>query len=275
MLVATLGPQGTFSHEAVKKLFGNHVEIDFRSAISQVFSGVQYGKNVAKGVVPLENSTTGGISVTLDLLKRASLFVIQELTIPIRYRLAAHSTDYRDIKLIYAHPEAASQCQCSLDVFFPTSEIISTSSNARSAELLKSDVRICSAALIPEFAAEIYNLTIIFDRDMQNLNENNYTRFIVISKERTAKTGNDKTSLVVTPKVNRTGILCDILGVFKERDLDLTKIESRPNGKIGEYIFFIDCAGHWEDKFVRGTIDFLKANGLADVKFLGSYPRSC
>jgi len=270
MRIITLGPKGTFSHEAVME-YDEQAEIIFKSTVWDIFEGVET-KEGELGMVPIENSVTGSVGFTLDALLHFNLHIKSETVLPIKHNLAG-SGKMDQIKVVYAHPQTHAQCKTFLRTKVPKAEIIDTSSNAKSAEILCHQKEPGYAAIVPNIAAQMYNLNLL-EKNIQN-HKFNITRFVVITeKDATKSTGRDKTSLVLYPVADRPGILCDMLEVFKERNINLTKIESRPSGKLGDYIFFIDCEGHREDPTVVEALHKIESHS-AFLKILGSYPKRC
>jgi len=267
MKIATLGPEGTFSHEAVLK-YNNKADILFTDTIRDVFEAVTKN-NADLGVVPIENSIAGHIGQTLDCLMNFGLKIKAEAILPIIHNLAGFRS-IKGIKILYLHPQTYEQCQLFIRKSLPKAEIIQTSSNGKSAEIIAKLKDKAKAAIIPKIAADIYKLKIL-KRNVQD-SRFNITRFFVIAKEDSEKTGNDKTSIAIYPHTDKPGTLYDILGEFAKRKINLTKIESRPSKeKLGDYVFFIDFDGHRSDKSVAEALKKLEETTL--VKLLGSYPR--
>ncbi len=268
MKVATLGPKGTFSHEAVLKVFGEEAEIIFKKTIYDVLELVSK-KRVKYGVVPIENSLGGTVGMTLDSLMKHDVSILEEEVVPIRHNLVVNGQK-NGVKKIYIHPQTYAQCEAYLNKNYPKVEIIETSSNGKSAEILANSKEKGEAAVIPKIAAEIYKLKVI-EENIQD-NQFNLTRFLILGKNGREKTGYDRTSIAIYPQVDRPGLLYDLLGEFAKRKINLTKIESRPSkGKIGDYIFFVDFCGHQDEKLVKEALGEIEK--IAFVKVLGSYPR--
>jgi len=269
MKIATLGPEGTFSHEAVLK-YNNKAGIIFTDTIRDVFEAVAKN-NADLGVVPIENSVAGAIGQTLDCLMKFGLKIKAETILPINHNLAGFRS-IKDIKTLYLHPQTYEQCQLFIRKFLPKAEIVQTSSNGKSAEIIAKLKDNAKSAIIPKIAADIYKLNIL-KRNVQD-QKFNITRFFVMAKEDNdnGKTGNDKTSIAIYPHADKPGLLYNILGEFAKRKINLTKIESRPSkGKLGDYIFFIDFEGHRSNNSVAEALKKLEETAL--VKLLGSYPR--
>lgn len=268
MKVATLGPKGTFSHDSVLKVFGDKAEIIFEKTIYDVLEAVAK-KEAQFGVVPIENSLGGTVGMTLDGLMKYDVSILEEEVVPVRHNLVAGGNK-NGIKKIYIHPQTYAQCENYLNKNYPKAEIIETSSNGKSAEILANSGENGEAAVVPRIAVDIYNLKIV-DEDIQD-NKFNLTRFVILGKNNKKKTGYDRTSVAVYPQVDRPGLLYNLLGEFAKRKINLTKIESRPSkGKIGDYIFFIDFCGHKDEKLVKDAL--LEIEKVAFLKVLGSYPR--
>ncbi len=267
MKIATLGPKGTFSHQAAQ-LVKKDAKIIFCKTIHDVLEKVQ-GKEAKWGVVPIENSVAGTMGLTLDALMEFDLSICKEKIVPIRHNLVV-CKNYSKIEKIYIHPQTYAQCEHYLKNNYPNCEFIETSSNGKSAELLASSCGSYEAAVVPELAAKIYKLK-ISQKDIQD-NKFNVTRFIVLAENGVRKTGYDRTSIALYPQIDRPGLLYDLLGEFACRKINLTKIESRPSkGKLGDYIFFIDFQGHIEDTKVKKALKALEK--VAFLRILGSYPR--
>lgn len=267
MKVSTLGPKGTFSHET--SLLIGAEDIVFKRSIWDVFNAVRNSESEG-GVVPVENSLVGGVSQTLDSLMEFNLKISKEYLLPIQHNLACWG-DLEDIEVLYSHNLTLSQCEKFIRNYLPNVEIHETSSNAISAIELSNKKDSKYAAFISEFAAEIYGLKIL-KREVQD-EKLNFTRFFVVSNQSSLPTGKDRTSIVVSPSVNRPGVLFSIIKPFYDAGIDLTKIESRPSKKmIGEYIFFVDFKGHAVDKKINQTLKELSS--IFSVRVLGSYPRA-
>ncbi len=263
MKIACLGPAGTFCHEAALK-YDKEAEMLFCRTIYNVFEAVATGKSKL-GVVPLENSESGSVGLTYDALLEFDIKIKAELVLPIVHNLAGHG-NIKDIKRLYVHPQTYAQCEKFIRRHLPEADIIMTGSNSQSAEQIKESRNVNEGAIISATSAKIYNQEII--REAIQDNSNNITRFLVISKNDSPKTGRDKTSIMIDPGEDRPGLLYDLLGMFAHLKINLTKIESRPSKrKLGEYVFFIDLEGHREDKFVKEILGILGGK----VKVFGSY----
>ncbi len=267
--IAYLGPGATFTHLAAVKNFGKYCDFIPLKTIKDVFIEVEKGR-ADYGVVPIENSTEGVVNHTLDMFMESDLKICSELNLPIELCLLSKFSDIKKIKKIYSHPQATGQCRNWLEATLPDVEISETTSTASAAQLAKKS-NIPSAAIASSIAGEIYGLKIIA-RGIEDSSEN-YTRFLIIGKQSSERSGQDKTSIMFSIK-DRVGALHDMLVPFKKYNINLTKIESRPTKKKAwEYVFFLDFIGHIEDKKVKKALSEL-SNQCVYLKVLGSYPRA-
>ena len=264
--VACLGPQATFTHLAALRHFGSSATFVPLDSIKGVFEAVDSGK-AEYGVVPIENSSEGIVSHTLDMFIDYDLNINAEIMLEVSHHLMSRSGRKRDIKKISSHPQASAQCRGWLEAKMPGIPVIGASSTAKAAEIAASDKGV--AAIASELAAKVYGLRFV-SKNIED-SRRNYTRFLVISRGVHPRSGNDKTSIMFSAK-DRPGALYDILAPFKRAKINLTKIESRPSRrKAWEYIFFVDMLGHIEDKKVQRAIDSMK-DACLFLKVLGSYP---
>ena len=264
--VAYLGPEGTFTGIAIGEFFGESVETLAQKTISDVFRAVEAG-DALYGVVPVENSTEGAVTFTLDELIETDLNIISERFIKISYYLLSINKDMDSIKKIYSHPQAVGQCKGWLRKNMPNSEIITVNSNSYAAELSAKDVD--SAGISTYIASEIYGLNILANKIEDS--RQNYTRFFLIGRQKDESTGNDKTSIVCAVK-DKPGALLNLLKPFSDLGLNMTKIESRPDKKkMWAYNFFIDFLGHKDEKVVQEALDKIREDTIF-LKILGSYP---
>jgi prephenate dehydratase len=270
--ISYLGPEGTFSHEALLKYCGNSKEIISipMPTIVDVIKSVDKGE-ADEGVAPIENSIEGSVNITQDVLTfESEAKIIRELTLPIKHNLIAKKgVKIKNIKKIISHPHATAQCRMYLSANLPDVEIIAANSTAEAIKKLTNldpDV----AAIGTKTAAQLYNLEIIAD-DIED-SKVNKTRFIFLGSYIPSKSGLDKTSIVCFLKKDKPGSLFNILKEFADRNINLTKIESRPARKeIGDYVFMIDMEGHIHDKVIYDAIESLRRN-VYMIKILGSYP---
>jgi chorismate mutase/prephenate dehydratase len=277
MTIAYLGPEATFTHQAAIQKFGASLRYAAQRTIADVFS--ELGKNRADyGVVPVENSTEGVVTHTLDMFVESDLKIVAQIVMPIRYCLAGHASA-SDVQRLYVHPQALAQCRVWVQRNLPRAEILETSSNARSAELAahppgpaaRAAGRARTAAITGTLAAQKYDLKIMED-NIQDFT-GNATRFLVLGRQCSPPSGHDRTSLMFSI-ADEVGALYRALAPFRRYRLNMTKIESRPSKrKAWEYFFFVDCDGHMNDRKVARAIASL-ASVCNFAKVLGSYPDS-
>jgi len=266
--IAYLGPEGTFTHAAVLKHFGHSVMSSAMSGIDQVFRKVESGVS-QYGVVPIENSTEGVVNQTLDMLMTSSLKICGEIELRIHQHLLSNLDSVEQIERIYSHEQSLAQCRAWLSKNLSKAEQIAISSNAEAAKRASEDKQ--SAAIAGEVAAELYNLRFM-EKNIEDKPDNT-TRFLVLGKEDSPVTGDDKTSLLFSMP-SKPGSLLKILACFADNNVNLNRIESRPSPQvIWEYIFIVDIDGHTQDPAVSKAIERLHKEA-AMVKILGSYPRS-
>lgn len=264
--VAYLGPEGTYSYSALLEIFGTSVKMISQGSISGVFNEVESGRAVF-GVVPIENSTEGGVTYTLDALLETDVNIIAEKYLKISVALLSTCKDIKEIKKIYTHTQPHAQSKGWINENLPSAEIQYANSTTLAAEYASRDK--CSAALASEISAGIYKLNVLAS-NIQDISQN-YTRFFVIGKGSNNSSGKDKTSIVCAVK-DKPGALLSLLQPIKEARINMTRIESRPDKKkMWAYNFFIDLAGHKDDISVRNTLDRLKEESIF-LKVLGSYP---
>ncbi|MGB5305616.1 MAG: prephenate dehydratase [Gammaproteobacteria bacterium] len=265
--IAYLGPEATFTHTAVLKHFGHSVQTLPLTGIDTIFRDVDAGA-ADYGVVPVENSTEGVISHTLDMFLRSSLNICGEVQLRIHHHLLAADSDMK-ITRVLAHQQALAQCRGWLDTHLPNAEHVAINSNAEAARVASKGGPV--AAIASETAAELYGLKII-ERNIED-EPNNTTRFLVIGKQAVRPSGNDKTSLLVSVR-NQPGALYKILQPIANNGISMTRIESRPSRQgLWEYVFHIDVEGHRLDAPVVAALAELEASAFA-VKVLGSYPKA-
>ena len=265
--VAYLGPEGTFTQQAALKHFGQSSVIGPMSTIDQVFREVEAGA-VNYGVVPIENSSEGVVSHTLDSFMYSNLKIVGEVELRIHHNLMiSGSTDAKKITRVYSHPQTLAQCRRWLDENYPGVDRVAVSSNAEAARLVKSEWN--SAAIAGDIAAGLYNLKVLSEKIEDR--PDNTTRFLIIGQEMTEPSGRDKTSLMLSVR-NKPGALLELLAPFRERKIDLTRLESRPSpSQKWSYVFFLDFAAHVKEESVEAVLNGLIELGC-DIKILGSYP---
>lgn len=266
LVVAYLGPQGTFSEEAVAKRFGGAVTSLPCSSIDDIFRKVEAG-TAGYGVVPVENSTEGAVGRTMDLLLQTPLKICGELELPVHQCLMAQQTDLAALRKIYSHPQSFAQCQTWLNENLQNADLINAASNADAARQAAGDSS--AAAIAGKKAAEVFGLKICAANIEDN--PNNTTRFLVIGSQGVARSGKDKTSLAMATH-NRPGAVYELLAPFAQHQVSMTRLESRPSrASLWEYVFFTDIAGHQEDENVARALQVLRDN-TTFLKVFGSYP---
>jgi chorismate mutase/prephenate dehydratase len=265
MTIAYLGPEATFTHQAAIQRFGASLRYTSLKTIADVFNEVAK-RRADFGVVPIENSTEGVVTHTLDMFVDSDLKIVAQIVLPIQHCLLSRTRRNR-IKKLYVHPQTLAQCRSWLQKNFPATEIIETSSNARSAEFAARERN--AGAIAGLLAAEKYSLPVL-EHDVQD-NAGNATRFLVLGRQCSPPTGHDRTSVMFCI-ADKVGALHSALSAFRRFQINLTKIESRPSKrKAWEYYFFADCDGHFSDKRVAKALSML-AEHCVFVKVLGSYP---
>jgi len=267
--VAYQGEPGAYSEEAAIRFFGKSTKGLPYDNLDQVFEAVEAGE-APFAMVPVENSLEGSITRAYDLLLDSPLMVCGETELRISHCLVAiRGASLDTIKYVYSHPQALGQSRNFLKKL--NAEIVPASDTAGSARMIKEEGRLDCAAVASARAAELYGMKIIA-REIED-NPHNFTRFFVLSKEDSPPTGNDKTSIVFSLK-HKPGALYDCLGEFAKRKVNLTKLESRPTRhQPWEYNFYMDFAGHREEKEVGEALKALEEHAVF-VKILGSYPRT-
>jgi len=267
LTVAYLGPEGTYTQAAALKHFGHSVAQTPLAGIDEIFREVEAG-SADFGVVPIENSTEGVISHTLDMFIRSPLTICGDVELPIHHQLLSSGHDIGALETVYAHQQALAQCREWLNAHLPGVERVAVSSNAEAARLIGGNQR--AAAIAGDAAAAMYSL----NKLAGNIEDdpNNTTRFLVVGRHKPQASGNDKTSLMVSVH-NRAGALYSLLGPIARHGVSMTKIESRPSRTSKwDYVFFVDVEGHIEDDNVAAAIRALSETAVS-LKVLGSYPR--
>lgn len=270
--IGYLGPPGTFTEEALLKFTSRNKDklVEYNS-ISDILFAIE-NNDIDEGIVPIENSIEGSVNITLDIMIfQVNLLIKNEIILNVDHNLLAKKeTDFTNIKRIFSHPHAVAQCREFIKQKFDNIEIKAANSTAEAAKLVASS-KGDDAAISTKLAAKLYGLEILAS-DIQD-HKDNLTRFVIVGKDVGKQTGFDKTSVVCFIREDRPGSLLEILQEFAERNINLTKIESRPTKKtLGEYCFLIDMEGHISDTIVSDALSVLK-NKLHHIKLLGSFPR--
>jgi chorismate mutase / prephenate dehydratase len=273
LTVAFLGPGGTFSQQAALKHFGRAMQGKGVGGIEDVFRQVDC-KDCQFGVVPVENSTEGVITQTLDCFLHYPLLIVGEVILRIHHNLMGSRPGLLDggthsIRRVYSHQQSLAQCRAWLDKNLPHVERISVSSNAEAASRAADESD--ALAIAGETAAEIYGLHILRSRIEDE--PGNTTRFWVIGHNPVGPTGCDKTSLLVSTP-NTPGALYNTLEPFARFNISMSKIESRPSRRENwDYVFFIDVEGHRSDSGLTAALEALQGR-VNNLNVLGSYPRA-
>lgn len=266
--VAFLGPMGTFSQQAAYKHFGQAIAAQPVASLDEIFRQV-VSETSQYGVVPVENSTEGSITRTLDGFIHSDVVIAGEVQVRIHHNLMALSPDQTAIREVFSHPQSLAQCHRWLEQHLPGVRCTEASSNAEAA--LKVSRTPGTAAIAGVAAAAHYGLEIL----AANIEDepDNTTRFLVIGRSPVGPTGHDKTSLLLATH-NHPGALASVLEPFARHGIGLSKIESRPSRRmVWDYLFFIDVEGHQEDPLLARALEEL-ADKVTLLKVLGSYPRA-
>ncbi len=264
--VAFLGPEGTFSHLAALRRFGNSALYLPQVSIDDVFCEVEKGA-ADVGITPVENSSEGAVSATMDQFIDSNLTICGEIFSKIRHVLMSREASLDTISVVYSHPQALNQCRNWLRKNLPTASLVPESSTAESARIALA--RPGSAAVGNEVTATQHDLRILASDIQDSLS--NTTRFLLLGKNKSAPTGSDRTSLVFGA-AHIPGSLHKALEHFAKRSVNLTRIESRPmKDRNWEYFFFVDIEGHQESPMVKDAIESLRSD-VEFLKILGSYP---
>ncbi len=264
--IAFLGPEGTFTHQAALKKFGGKCHFIPSKAVEDVFKEVEKGR-CNYGVVPIENSMEGVVTYTIDMFLESNLKITSEILLEIHHYLLSKEDSIKKIKKIYSHPQALAQCRKWILTNLKDVEMIeteSTTSAVKKAKKMKN-----AGAIGSEIASSLYKLPILSEK-IEDFTEN-ITRFLVIGNDSPIITGKDKTSIIFSIK-DKVGALYNSLYPFKEKGINLTRLESRPSKKKAwDYVFFVDFIGHKDEKKVKEALKELEKNCVF-LKILGSYP---
>lgn len=266
--IAFQGDRGSFSEEAARKFFGGEFTPAPRRTFPEVFEAVESG-NATLGVVPVENSLVGSIHQNYDLLLKHNLKIVGEQNQRVVHHLIVNpGVKVEELNSIHSHPVALDQCRDFLRKHDRAQAIVEYDT-AGSVRLIKEKKMLTAAAIAGAYAAELYEMEIVASAIQDE--PDNYTRFLVLAKNQAERSGRSKTSIVFALK-NIPGVLFKALSVFALRDLDLTKIESRPlRKKAWEYYFYLDFMGHIDDEAAKNAIAHLREI-TTFLKILGSYP---
>jgi chorismate mutase/prephenate dehydratase len=265
--IGYLGPQGSFSHNAAILKFGQSVEYEALADILSIFDEVSKG-HCDLGVVPVENTTGGGVIETLDAFVETNVKICAEVLMAIHHNLLANCSIDK-IEKIYSKPEVFAQCRKWLSETFKEAQTISVASTAKAAQMAAEEEN--AAAIGSAVASELYGLKTVC-ANIEDIS-NNVTRFLVISKDDSRPTGDDKTAILFST-AHKAGALADVLKVMKKYEVNLTNIESRPSKKRQfEYYFFVDFIGHRSEKRIQQMLEGAKEHCF-QLSVLGSFPRA-
>ncbi len=263
-----LGPEGTFSHLAAVECFGPEAELRAEASIRDVFQSVE-AETGRLGLVPAENSTGGGVGLTMDLLMDTQAKIRGEHFLSVRHALLSPASDIASLKRIYSHPQALAQCRGWIETHAPEAELVETSSTSEAASRAAGEEN--AGAVGCGILADLKGLKILADGIQDQ--ETNQTRFLILGREDRLPTGRDRTSLLIRAK-HIPGSLSRCLIPLARAGLNLTRIESRPvRDRPWEYVFFLDIQGHRQDREVEKALADLSAQAES-VVVLGSYPRA-
>ena len=264
--IAFLGPEGTFTQQAVYQHFGHSIRALPWASIEEVFAEVEAG-HADFGVVPVENSTEGAVNHTLDMFAVSPLKICGEVEMRIHHHLLGITPSLAGITRVYSHQQSLAQCRGFLREHLPDAKRIAVSSNAEAARAVRDLPD--AAALSGQAAAEVYGLPVI----VENIEDSpdNTTRFLVIGRKLFAPSGHDKTSLLISAH-DHPGALYKLLEPFNRCGVSMTRIESRPSRKgRWRYMFFVDVLGHADDAGLAEALRMLEPEASL-LRVLGSYP---
>ncbi len=268
--IAYLGPEGTFTQQAVNRHFGHSVHTIALAGIEDVFHHVQ-AEEADFGVVPVENSTQGVVSHTLDLFYDSELKICGEIALRVHQNLLTHARSLNQIERIYSHQQSLSQCRHWIRANLPNADCIAVSSNAEAARRSRNAPD--AAAIASRTAGRIYDLPVLFSRieDQQD----NTTRFLVLGRDLFPASGKDKTSLMMATRGgDGPGDLYSLLEPLNNESVNMTRIESRPSKEsTWGYVFFVDVLGHAAEEPLKTVLNKLDSTHRV-VRVLGSYPQA-
>ena len=264
--IAFLGPEGTFSQMAAHRHFGHSISDLAVATIDEAFRAVETGR-ADYAVVPVENSTEGAVSRTLDLIVGSPLKICGEVLLPVHQSLLRKRGGLDGLVRVLSHAQSLAQCQHWLDHHLPGVQRVTVASNAEAARLAGEDEG--AAAIAAEENAELYGLRVLASHIEDE--SGNTTRFFVLSGHDAGPSGHDKTSLVMSIP-NRPGALVELLKPIAQAGVSMSKLESRPSKSANwEYVFFLDVEGHREDPRIAGLLNDIGRQAVM-LKVLGSYP---
>ncbi|MDG5778737.1 prephenate dehydratase [Haloarculaceae archaeon H-GB1-1] len=261
MNVLTLGPEGTYSHRAAKAVDGN---IEFTESVTAIVEAVASGE-YDRGVVPVENSIEGSVTESLDAFAEYDVAVVKEIITPIRHALLAQRPEF---DVVASHAQALAQCRGYLEENYPQARLEAVASTARGVERAREDASVAGIGH-PDNAKD--DLQILAE-DIQD-QSSNATRFVVVAPASERSEAGSKSSFIVYPDVDYPGLLLEMLEPFADRDINMTRVESRPSGeRLGDYVFHIDVeAGLYEERTQEALADIDDIANGGWVRRLGSY----
>lgn len=261
MQAVTLGPPGTYSHKAAEAVADR---VDFRESVTAIIASVANGE-YDRGVVPIENSIEGSVTESLDALSNNGIAVVEEVVTPIRHGLLAQGEEFETIA---SHSQALAQTRKYLEEHYPDHTREAVASTARAVERAREDASVAAIGH-PENAGDTLQ---VLAEDIQD-QTSNATRFFVVAGESERSFAGGKSTIIVYPNTNYPGLLLELLEAFAERDINLSRIESRPSGhRLGDYLFHIDFeAGLYEDRSEAAVADVREIANDGWVRELGSY----
>mgnify|MGYP001821367861 FL=1 len=266
--IAYLGPEGTFTQQAVNQHFGHSVQALGVTGIDDVFTQVESAE-ADFGVVPVENSNQGIVSHTLDRFVNSDLKICGEIEMAIHHNLLSQASSLAQIERVYSHQQSLSQCRNWIRQHLPLAECISVSSNAEAARRVRHSPD--AAAISSKSAADIYGVPLLFARIEDRAD--NATRFLVIGRQLLTPSGDDKTSLLLAGDEG-PGALHSLLSPLARHSLNMSRIESRPaSAGRWSYVFYIDVDGHAETEPLKSALVEMQ-NQASLTRVLGSYPKA-
>ena len=269
-----LGPKGTFSYfafVAYQERYSQDYEGVSMDSFIDLFEGFKAGQ-LDEIIVPIENSVEGCVNPSLDLLvKNPNVWIKNEICMPIQHSLmTVESTTLDNIQEIYSHAQPLAQCRHYLHEKLPKSHLHHMASTAKAAEKVVAERREGTAIIGSHFLSHLYPLTVMEDNIQDS--KTNTTRFIIINKDKTKPTERDKTSLVFSTKKDQPGSLYEVLSIFANGNINLTRIASRPTkNDLGEYVFFLDFEGHAKERVIEEVLAAVQTK-TSFYKLLGAYP---
>ena len=261
MKAVTLGPAGTYSHRAALAVAD---DVEFREAVASIVEAVADG-SYDRGVVPIENSIEGSVTESIDALADNGIAIVEEIVTPIRHALLAQGPEFTTVA---SHSQALAQCRGFLEEEYPNVRLEAVASTARGVERAREDPQVAAIGH-PDTAGEELR---VLAEDIQD-RTSNATRFFVLARDDAYSEAGGKSTVVVYPNTNYPGLLLELLEAFATRDINLSRIESRPSGnRLGDYLFHIDFeAGLYEERAVEAVADVEEIAKNGWVRRLGSY----